>query len=275
MYSNKRTPRTTPRRTPAYTPARPSPGRATAVAARRRLNFGISTASAVRSYTSSRLKSRIGYSPGAGTSFRRNTVDKWLDADAIKNSKTLYNDELTAIPRKTGVEVNARERDMVNLLGFTIRLGVRNRATLTTAVIRCAVVSPIDRDNITNVDFFRGYQDKRSQDFASTLDTSQSMASPINRDKYVVLWEKKIELGPEADVTGSNVYFSRNKDNYTLMNCYVPLNRQIRFHGAGSDDCSDKVFLVYWYDEPLAEGSATTKNFVRIQRWCAAHWKES
>jgi len=274
MYTNKRTPRTTPGRRSAYTPARPSPGRAATVAARRRLNFATS-AKPVRFITPSRIKTRIGYSPGVATSSRRNTVDKWSITDSAKNSKTLYNDELTVIPRKTGVEVNARERDLVNLLGFSLRLGFRNASQTLCATVRCALVSPIDRDNITNVDFFRGYQDKRSQDFASTLDTSQMLMSPINRDKYVVLWEKKVELGPSTDATtGSELLFSRTKENWQTVNCYVPLNRQLRFHGSASDDCSDKVYLVYWYDEPLAVGSATGTSFVRCQRWCVAHWKD-
>jgi len=272
MYTNKRTPRTTPRRRTAFTPARPAPGRAVTVAARRALNFGPAS-TPFRGRATRALKSRIGYTPGSGTASRRNVVDSWSAAAAAKNSKTLYNDELTSIPRKTGVEVNARERDIVNLLGFTLRLGFRNFRDTNAAVIRAAVVSPIDRDNITNVDFFRGYQNKRSQDFASTLDTSQSMHSPINRDKYVVLWEKKFHIGPVADAA-AGVNFSRTTDSYTEFNAFVPLNRQLRYHGSAAGDCSDKLFLVYWYDAPLAEGSATGESFVRCHRWCAAHWKD-
>jgi len=266
MYTNRRTPRTTPRRRSTFTTPRPSPGRDALVAARRRLNFA----------TPARVtpKSRIGFTPGVGTGSRRRVVDKWSAATSSKNSKTLYFDELTLIPRKTAAEVDARERDIINALGFTLRLHFRNFAGNSSARVRMAVVSPIDRNDVSVTEFFRGYADKRSQDFAATLDASEMLHSPINRDKFVVLWEKSILLGPNQDATGSAVTFSRNQNNFREITAYVPLNRQLRYVGTEAGDCSDKVWLVYWYDNPGAEGSATGTNFLQCQRWAAAHWKD-
>jgi len=275
MYTNRRTPRTTPRPTPSYTLPRATPGRARTVAARRRLNFGPTGVSPSRFVARPSPKSRIGFNPGVGTGSRAQVItDQWSAANSTKLSKSLHFDELTFIPRKTAAEVNARERDIINCLGFTLRLCFRSSSTLSCATVRMAVVSPIDRNDISVVEFFRGYQDKRSQDFASTLDTSELLHSPINRDKFVVLWEKKLELGPLTDVTTGMRTYSRSLANYKTITSYVPLNRQLRYTGSAAGDCADKVYLVYWYDEPNNEGSATGASFVRCQRWAAAHWKD-
>lgn len=271
MYSNKRTPRTTPRSRAAFIPARPTPGRAAAVAARRRLNFLPTPVS-----TSTRLtKAKIGYTPGTGTSSRRNVINKWATATSSVNAKTLYSEDLTAIPRKTAAEVNARERDLVNLLGFTMRFCLSNTQQNRAAVVRMAVISSTDSNAVGVAEFFRGYADKRCDDFTATLDSSELLYNPINRDKYVVLWQKKIELGPVLDATtSSSATFSRTKDSYSMFQTYVPLNRQLRYVGSSGGDCTDKVFLVYWYDTPQAEGTSTPGNYVRIQRWACAHWKD-
>jgi len=266
MYTNRRTPRTTPRRRSTFTTPRPSPGRTALVAARRRLNF----ATPVRVTP----KSRIGFTPGVGTGSRRRVVDQWAAADSSKNSKALHFDELTFIPRKTAAEVDARERDIINALGFTLRLNFRNIASSGAARVRMAVISPIDRNDVSVVEFFRGYADKRSQDFAATLDASEMLHSPINRDKFVVLWEKSILLGPLTDPSTNVITYSRNQNNFREITAYVPLNRQLRYVGTEAGDCSDKVWLVYWYDFPGAEGSATGSSFVQCQRWAAAHWKD-
>jgi len=272
MYTPKRTPRTSARRPASYTPARPSPGRALAVAARRRLNFASSTTPKVGRVSQ---KTKIGFTPGSGNASRRNVINKWDAATSVALSKTLYSsDELTAIPRKTGVEVNARERDIVNLLGFTLRLCFSSTNVNSCATVRVAVVSPIDSNAVSVAEFFRGYDDKRNTDFTSTKNSSELLYSPINRDKYVVLWEKKLELGPYGDAPTSVVIYSRSKDSYKQVHAYVPLNRQLRYNGSAQSDCADKVFLVYWYDNPTAVGSATGVNYIKCQRWAAAHWRD-
>jgi len=270
MYSNKRTPRTTPRRTAASTAARSNPGRAALVAARRRLNFGTP-------YAKMTPKLRIGFNVSSGaTGYRRQVIDAWTGSASTRLSKTLYNDELTLIPRKTGVEVNARERDMINVTGFSLRWAFVNKDTTNSHVIRMAVVSPIERNTITNVSFFRGYGDKRADDFSSNDDSAELLFSPINRDKYTVLWEKKVLLGPQYDVnaTSGGKTYSRTCDNYHAGSAFVRLNRQLRYVGSASDDCTDKVFLVYWYDEPDGVGSATGSDLVTCRRWAATHWKD-
>lgn len=268
MYTNKRTPRTTPGRRPAYTPARSTPGRAATVSARRRLNFS-------PSFSKITPKLRIGFNPTSyATGFRRNVFDGWTGGSTTRLSKTLYNEELTLIPRKTGVEVNARERDVINCTGFTLRYCFTNNNSNKSAVVRMAVVSPIERNTITNVSFFRGYGDKRADDFSSNDDAAELLYSPINRDKYTVLWEKKVTLGPRFDDGATSVTYSRNNDNYHSGSTFVRLGRQLRYVGSAADDCTDKVFFVFWYDEPDGAGSATGSDLVICRRWFATHWKD-
>jgi len=269
MYSGKRTPRTTPRRRAGLVAARSTPGRAAFVSARRRLNFS-------PSFSKNVPKLRIGSNVSTrATSYRRAVLDDaWSGAKTTKLSKTLYNEELTLIPRKTGVEINARERDIINCVGFTLRYCFTNESPGRSVCIRMAVVSPVERNNITNVGWFRGYGDKRANDFSSNDDASELLHSPINRDKYTVLWEKKITLGPQFDNTTGISTFSRTHDSYASGNHFVPLNRQLKYQGSAADDCMDKVFAVFWYDEPSGVGSATGTDYVNCRRWYATHWKD-
>lgn len=265
-----RTKNTPARRTPSakYTFGRRIP---TSTTARRALNFGTpgSSMGGRRKYTAT----KIGFPTGLGTSYRANTVNKWTAVTAALPSKTLISDNVTAIARQTtGNEINLRERDMINCLGFSIRICVNNVQIGVARTLRMALVSPTDKNEINNVEFFRGYDDRRTIDFTSTSDASVLLFNPINRDNYVVLWEKKIELGSGGDVNGPP-NFNRYIPNYQSFSTYVPLRRQIRYDGPSANQCSENIFLVCWYDAPQGEGTDAITNSLSYRRYVVTHWK--
>lgn len=153
-----------------------------------------------------------------------------------------------------------------------MRFCFRNNSLTNAQTLRVALVSPTDKNEINNVEWFRGYGDRRTIDFSSTEDSSVLLFNPINRDNYVVLWEKKIHLGSRT-VTASTITTDRNRPNYQSFSTYVPLNRQIRYDGPSQNQCSESVFLVMWYDTPDGVGSVTPPFDLEYKRYCVTYWK--
>jgi len=215
---------------------------------------------------------RVGFTPGTGTAYRAITVNKWTAAVAAVASKGIVSDNVVAIARQTtGNEINLRERDMINCLGFSLRVCIAGTSSARAQTIRMALVSPTDKNEINDVEFFRGYGDRRTIDFSSTEDSVVLLNNPINRDNYVVLWEKKVTVGPTSDSAG--LTFSRTQDSFVSFNTYVPLNRQLRYDGPSQNQCSENVFLLMWYDEPFGEGSQTPTTNILYRRYVVTHWK--
>lgn len=270
-----RTKNTPARRTPSakYTFGRRIP---TSTTARRALNFAGGSPYPMIGRSTPRRKtanSRIGFAPGTGTSYSNNVVNKWIDPNVVIPSKTLLSENVLAIARQTaGNEINFRERDMINCLGFQMRFCLRNGLLTDALTIRMALVSPTDKNEINNVEWFRGYGDRRTVDFSSTEDSSVLLFNPINRDNYVVLWEKKITLGARSE-NATTVCFDRTRPNYLSFSTYVPLNRQIRYDGPSANQCSESVFLVMWYDTPNGVGTALPTSSLEYKRYCVTYWK--
>lgn len=268
--------KTTPaRRTPSakYTYGRRIP---TSTTARRALTFTPTGPYPMMVSTPRRktTTNKIGFPVGLGTGYKAITVNKWASAVAAVASKGIVSDNVVAIARQTtGNEINLRERDMINCSGFTYRCCLNNLNNNLAVTIRLALVSPLDKNEINDVEFFRGYGDRRTIDFASTLDASELLHNPINRDNYAVLWEKKITLGPSSNVSGIAQLVDRTRPNYLTFSQYIPLNRQLRYDGPSQNQCSENIFMLMWYDTPLGEGVTPPIGLVNYRRYVVTHWK--
>lgn len=250
--------------------------------ARRRLNFN-SPIPRYPGYIMGRGRrtttQKVGFAPNTGTALRREVIatDKWNTAGTITvDPRVIVQDELTDIPEKVAAttDISRRERAMINCLGFNLRIFIRNTITSQSVIVRLAVVSPTDKNEMSNAQFFRGYNTTRAQDFTTALDSHQYNNTPINTDNYTILWSSKYHLAPDSDTNGAASY-SRTRDNYTEVNKWVPLNRQLRYDGPLGSDCSDKIFLLMWYagvesgsTTPVAAGSLT------YRRWACTYWKD-
>jgi len=247
--------------------------------ARRRLNFQSPLAkSSVWGRSRNTTTAKIGFAPNTGTPLRRATVDIWKTTSGTVtiDPRVIIQDDLTDIPEKVAAttDISRRERAMINCLGFSLRIFVRNTLPSNSIVCRFAVVSPTDKNEISNAQFFRGYGTTRAQDFTTALDSHQYTDTPINTDNYSILWSYKCELGPDADTTGA-ANFSRSKANYMSINKFVKLNRQLRYDSNLGSACSDKIFLLMWYE---GVGSTTTgpvaASSVIYQRYGITYWKD-
>jgi len=216
---------------------------------------------------------QIGFPTGTGTGYRANTVNKWTAITSAVTSKSIISDNVVAIARQTtGNEINLRERDMINCLGFSLRVNLINTNTLLASTVRMALVSPLDKNEINDVEFFRGYADRRTIDFDPTLDSSVLLFNSVNRDNYAVLWEKKITLGTARPET-TTVNVDRTVANYTSFSTYIPLRRQLRYDGPSQNQCSENIFLLMWYDSPQGEGTTAASQYVNYRRYVVTHWK--
>jgi hypothetical protein len=250
--------------------------------ARRRLNFNNPytrsiTARRLMGYRTGPMKT-VGYSPGTKTSFSAITVNKWATATGVINRRTLAAEAVTSLARQTtGNEINLRERDMINCKGFSLRFYISNNSPSVNYTIRMALVYDKNKTTWTDTDFFRGYGDSRTLDFdgsaAGGLDPCQLLVNPINRDKYAVLWERKINLGPDSDTT-DNTDFSRTKDNSLAFNTFVPINRQLRYTGTGATSCADNIFLVAWIDVPAGVATDPSDAGFIYKRFVVMHWND-
>jgi len=219
-------------------------------------------------------KKKIGFPPGTGTSLKRETVDEWALTTIAR--QVLTQDEVTLIPEKVAAttDISRRERQMINCLGFSLRIVLRNTSTARAIKVRLALVSPTDKNEININGFFRGYGTTRAVDFTTGLDSHRYTDTPINTDNYSILWSQTVPLGPSSDVDGQNC-FSRNTDNYKCIKKYVPLNRQLRYDGILSTDCADKIFLLCWFDVVNATASEViTPVALQYQRYAITYWKD-
>jgi len=219
-------------------------------------------------------KKKIGFPPGTGTALKRETIDDW--AGASIDPRVLTQDELTLIPEKVAAttDISRRERAMINCLGFSMRIHLRNTDASNEVTVRLAVVSPTDKNEINVNGFFRGYGTTRATDFVTGLDSHRYIDTPINTDNFSILWSTKVRLGPDNDLAGA-INYTRNIDNYCIINKYVKLNRQLRYDGPLSSDCADKVFLLMWYDGTSSvAASPVNAGTVKYQRYAITYWKD-
>lgn len=246
--------------------------------ARRKLDFSTPMGRVVR-WPTSRTRTTVGWDPSTKIGLRAVTVDKWTAATATATSKSLLAEDITTVARQTtGNEINLRQRDMINCLGFSLRVNLNNQSDNLAVCVRMAIISPMDKNEINDTEFFRGYSDSRAVDFAPTLNASELLFSPINRDNYVVLWEKKLLLGSAKNTNviaggAAAIHTDRSRPNYTSFSTYVKLNRQLRYDGDSANECSDKLFLVMWYDNPQGEGTLAQTTSLSYRRFVITHWK--
>lgn len=219
----------------------------------------------------------VGYPVRYGTA-KRTLVS--LVADQSQSTRTLYSTDLTFIGHTDSNEINARQRDIINLRGFRINLQFQRSTTNTVRdiVLHMAVVHDKGRADaaltatnpIQTGDFFRGNSTNRAIDFQTSLAGIEFNNLGINTDLYTVLAKKDYYLkSPEQDGRQS----FRKK-------IYVKVNRQIRYDnevgGTNEEVATDgRCFLVWWYE--LASGAGATSAAIQIgtqDRMCVTYWRE-
>lgn len=205
-------------------------------------------------YKASRAQQEIGEPVGSGGAKRSIQLH---DVTSFP-TKSLYSHEVTEIGKSSINSINQRQRDIINLVGIKYLLEVRNGSSDSRPVIvNYALISPkggadvrdpVTPTSVTTVDFFRGYQTTRSQNFAATFSSVYLNNGTINSDKYNILMHKKMTLG------GSN----NNSPRARHVTGYVPINRQIRYDDAAINSCNSPIFFVAWQSYMVDTAAATS-----------------
>lgn len=175
-----------------------------------------------------------------------------------KSTRTLYDRGLfSGIVR--GQNLNNRERNIIDVRGVRVCMELHNTST-SHLLFNIAVISPkaaADAIAITSTNFFRSEDntDSRGDDFADALTSNEFHCLPINTDLYTVLKHQRMVLAPApGDAT---TFQSNTRDNYTTLQFWVPIKRQIRYENSTGEPVDGNCFVVYWADQAMKAGGTT------------------
>lgn len=158
-----------------------------------------------------------------------------------------------------------REKDVIQLKGWKICVNLSNTAAQPITV-NYALISPKVDYNAGvmaqfNAEFFRSYGAERAQDFATTANYLTLCQTPINPDRWNILWRKTIRLGGMRD--GSFDKPVNYVPSQKQMNQYIKLNRKMVYESTTSSftECAP-VYLVRWVVRDFqAPGGASQATF--------------
>lgn len=191
---------------------------------------------------------RVGEPTGRSTCKR----DRIESVSQTEDTRTLYS---TAIIQNieqvnTATEtINTRQRDIINVRGIKFCFEARNNNAEPLNLNIALVCVKGRQDEASTSEFFRSSTDQRSMSFNTSRSALEFKCSPINADRYTVLFHKRWTLGPN-DSTGS--YVTNNNSNYRLSEFYQPVKRQVRFEGPVVTN--GEVYLLHWCDYPFRNG---------------------
>lgn len=175
------------------------------------------------------------------------------------NSRVLYHQLLTVIPHSGSNQINGRTRNVVDVTGFHLSLSFVNQASDTPLWLNVAVIQN-KQDGTTAApaltDFFRGTGLGRGTDFSTALNSHQFHYSHINSDLYVIMRHNRYELNSS---TLGATYHERTGRNYVNLEWWVPFGKVLAFDSdIDTSPVDGNVFLVYWYDEMLANPTSAS-----------------
>jgi len=170
-------------------------------------------------------------------------------ANLGRPSRTLLSADLVNIPLGADNEINLRQRGMINCRGISLYMNMRNNQE-DAMYCNVAVVCPKFQQNLPGIsvaDFFRGNGSDRGVDFSSSSLTGLQMHMlPINKDKFHILYHRRITLAPRGPVA-SDFSIGNAMPNYYTLKKYIKVNRQLRYDG--NTIVSGRIQLVYWFSD--------------------------
>lgn len=188
------------------------------------------------------------------------------------------------IPRKTTTDqdLDTRETDIIYLSGFKVNFTVANNLTFSDNAnqlyFNIALISTKSGvSTFTGSDLFTsGGGTTRNYDFTnvnySTLERHQD---PINSDKYVVHFHRRMLLSPNQQAAPG---FSTGSWPYVVpLSVYVPIKRQIRFDASTGTSNVPQFRLIWWcglvgegYSDPIVQ----TSNAIKTEHSVTAYYRE-
>lgn len=197
----------------------------------------------------------MGHDLGSATA----KTDTGTQDNAVTSTRTLNSRALIQLTR--GDNINARERDIIDLRGFKFCVQAQNLRTNAPLYVNVAVVSSkFDPTQApTTAGFFRGENSSRGDNFDVNLQSAEFHCLPINTDKYFIQAHHRIQLAP----------FNTQQKDYAMKEFYVPIKRQIRFDDSGSGSLNRQFYLVWWCDILLAASGSLPVSTALSLQWKA------
>lgn len=229
-------------------------------------------------------RARIGMPIGYGTTKRALVFN---EAASSYNTRTLYSYDLTYIDRTSTLEMDHRNRDIINLRGFKIDYAmlintVATRPVMVHYAVLChigttSVPSSAQANPLSSTNFFRGSGSSRAIDFsAATLSSLQMNTLNINSDIYVVLkrWTHRLEYTVSAATNISN----NSKQTVKIGHKYIPVKRQVRYDDPTDGDVATtgRCFLVWWadYTNGIAAGGTAVSGALSMDHHVVTYFRE-
>lgn len=221
-----------------------------------------------------RRMNQIGFRPGKSTA--KKTFMIYDGTAGSISTRTLYIEDLSQLEKQTSsLEINKREREMVNLRGIKFCMELRNDTVDTPLYFNWAVISPKASASPSDNDFFRGYANDRSDDFNASLTSNDFHCRPINSDAYIVLTHRRLTLGGKK---ASDAYKDTVPLNYRNVMKYMKIKRQVRYdtiEGGQAAQEGRKLFLVYWCDGFMTDGpNLPVANSMTLNRQVILYFRE-
>ena len=190
-----------------------------------------------------------------------------------KETRTLYSSDITDITKASSLnEINKRQRDIANIAGVKYCVQLYN-GLQKPIFFNYAIISPKDKRewfNDKTVDFFRGYENSRGQNFNNALSSNDFRCRPINADRFHVLSHKRFVIGPRD---GGVSYTASTRPNYYTFDGYLPIKRQFRYKD-GTNSSIDSIFIVYWMDCWDGAKDSAPINGLHVQQRVITYFRE-
>lgn len=175
----------------------------------------------------------------------------------LQATRTLYEDEITAIPQTSTNDIDERQRQVIYFSGVKICWELKNNEA-TPLHFNIAVIAPKEGldDAVATGEFFRGTGTERGLDFSNSLNSNDFWCRPINRDIWTIVKHWRFQLN--SDTNGiSGVHQRERGSSYMRFSRWVPIKKQIRYRGLNSTNCLNKMYVVYWADRFMEPGGTT------------------
>lgn len=189
------------------------------------------------------------------------------DADiGAKDSNELHS-SVNLLQIVQGAQINQRERRLVNLVGLRFNLMVTN-VSAQHLMFHGAIIAPKESNqlDVSNLDFFRGYNSNRGIDFNIGLNALDVAFRPINPDIHNILAHWSFKLGP-----GPGNY---PESPFRILRRWIKIKRQITFESNAGDSCLQDIRFVYWCTSATSNGAVPVNAAILPSYNCIVHFTD-
>jgi len=196
------------------------------------------------------------------------------------STKTINSVLLTNIVE--GENRNNRERGVIHIKGFRLRMTFRNRDNQPLWV-NVAIVNPknafpsnsLPDDNLLTVSkFFKVLGAPDRTDGANNLQTGLEWGTlPIATDEMNVIWHARFKLGIKFNDAAQDFTTGAGGPNYRTLNRYMKCPKKISYNTSAGDSCDQPFYLIVYcsrFEEgagsPIGNSLAYTQHIVTYFR---------